>query len=176
MSQIMLLLHRSTKNHNLMKTKFFQILGVVAVSIISFSACETDACKDVNCGDNGTCVDGDCVCDSGYEGVNCQTEERAKFIGSYSVTEACTSGNYSYSMTITTSSTGVDKIVAQNFGDYSVDLIGTVDGSSVSFANQTVGGGTFSATGQISGSILTISYTVTAGSSNDSCTITATKQ
>jgi hypothetical protein len=179
MSQIMLLLHRSTKNHNLMKTKFFQILGVVAVSIISFSACETDACKDVNCGDNGTCVDGDCVCDSGYEGVNCQTEERAKFIGSYSVTEACTSGNYSYSMTIATSATGVDKVIAQNFGGYPtpIDLVGTVDGSSISFGTQSVGGGSFTANnGQISGSILTLSYTVTAGSSNDSCTITATKQ
>ncbi|MCF8258204.1 MAG: hypothetical protein K9J06_11655 [Flavobacteriales bacterium] len=159
-----------------MKTNLFQILGVVAIGVMSFSACETDACKDVNCGTNGTCVDGDCVCDTGYEGVSCQTEERTKFIGSYSVTEACTSGNYTYSLTVTTSATGVDKIVAQNFGDYGVDLVGTVDGSNVTFANQTVGGGTFSATGQLTGSILTISYTVTAGSSTDSCTITATKQ
>lgn len=159
-----------------MKIKFLQILGVAAIAAFSFSSCETDACKDVDCGEYGTCVDGDCVCDTGYEGVNCDTQERTKFVAGYSVSESCTSGNYTYSVTVTTSTTGVDKIIVTNFGDYGIDVVGTVDGSSVTFANQTLSGLTLSGSGQLSGNILTITYTISQGSATDSCTMTCTKQ
>jgi len=36
------------------------------------SGCK-DECEDLNCGPNGTCVDGTCECDQGYSGANCQT-------------------------------------------------------------------------------------------------------
>ncbi len=35
-------------------------------------ACK-DACDDIDCGVNGTCVDGTCICDDGFLGINCQT-------------------------------------------------------------------------------------------------------
>lgn len=159
-----------------MKTRILQILGVAAIATIGMTSCEVDACKDVECGDNGTCVDGDCQCDTGYEGTDCDTEERAKFIGTYNVTEACTSGNYTYSITTATSASGITTIIISNFGDYGVNVTATVNGSNLTIANQTVGGGTFSGTGQISGNILTITYNVTAGTSTDDCTMTCTKQ
>jgi hypothetical protein len=163
-----------------MKTKFFQILGVVAVSVISFNSCTTDACKDVDCGLNGECVDGDCVCDAGYEGVNCETEERAKFIAAYSVSESCTSGNYTYNITAATSATNISSIVVSNFGDYGVSVTGTVDGSTLTFASQSVtisgSAASISGSGQLSGSILTITYTIVAGTESDTCTMTCTKQ
>lgn len=159
-----------------MKTRLLQILGVAAIATVGMVSCETDACQDVDCGANGTCVEGDCVCDTGYEGVNCETEERAEFLASYSVSESCTSGNYTYNITVSTSSTGVNKIVVQNFGDYGVDIVGTVEGNSVTFASQQAGGGSFQGSGQISGNILTITYSVTAGTSTDDCTMTCTKQ
>jgi hypothetical protein len=159
-----------------MKTRFFQILGVVAIATVGITSCETDACKDVDCGLNGTCVDGDCVCDAGYEGVDCDTEERAKFLGTYNVSESCTSGNYTYSVTVSTSSSSVASIIISNFGDYGVNVTGTVSGSAVTIASQSVGGGQFQGSGQISGNIMTITYTVTAGTSTDSCTMTCTKQ
>ena len=141
--------------------------------------CATDYCAELTC-ENGTEVAAsggcDCVCDAGYEGVSCDTEERAEFIGTYNVTEACTSGNYTYSITVTTSSTGVTSIIINNFGDYNVNVIATVSGDNLTIANQTVGGGTFSGSGQINGSILTITYNVTAGTSSDDCTMTCTKQ
>ncbi len=159
-----------------MKTRILQILGVAAVATIGMVSCTTDACKDVDCGLYGTCVEGDCVCDTGYEGVNCDTEERADFIGTYNVTEACTSGNYTYAITVTTSATGVTSVIITNFGDYGVNVNATVNGDNLTIASQTVGGGTFSGTGQISGNILTITYNVTAGTSTDDCTMTCTKQ
>lgn len=159
-----------------MKTRILQILGVAAIATIGMTSCEVDACKDVDCGLYGECVDGDCVCDAGYEGVDCDTQERAKFISTYSVSESCTSGNYTYSITITNSSTDVTKVIIGNFGDFGVDIVATVSGSGLTIANQTVGGGTFSGSGQLSGNILTLTYTVTAGTDSDSCTMTCTKQ
>ncbi len=38
---------------------------------------------------NGLCVDGDCICNVGYEGVDCATAYNAKFSGNYSLTETC---------------------------------------------------------------------------------------
>jgi len=163
-----------------MKTNLFQILGVVAIGVLSFNSCTTDACKDVVCGQYGECVDGDCVCDTGYEGVNCATEERAKFIAAYSVSESCTSGNYSYNITSATSATNVSTIVISNFGDYGVSVTATVAGSSLTIANQSVtisgAAASFSGSGQLSGNILTITYTIAVGTDSDTCTMTCTKQ
>lgn len=159
-----------------MKTRILQILGVAAIATMGMTSCDTDACADVDCGEYGTCLEGDCVCDAGYEGVNCDTQERAEFIGTYNVNESCTSGSYTYSITVTESSTGVAAIIITNFGDYGVNVAGTVNGNNVTIASQTLGGGTFSGSGQISGNILTLTYNVTAGTSTDDCTMTCTKQ
>lgn len=159
----------------------FFAAGIAAVTF-SISSCTVDPCKDVSCGANGECVDGNCVCDAGYEGSTCATEQRAKFLGQYSVSEACTSGNYTYNVSVNTSSTGVSNIIVTNFGDYSVSVNGTVnsDGSSITFANQqvTIQGtaATVQGTGQITGNILTITYTISAGGQSDTCTMTCTKQ
>jgi hypothetical protein len=32
-----------------------------------------DPCQDVECGENGSCVDGGCICEAGYSGDNCAT-------------------------------------------------------------------------------------------------------
>jgi hypothetical protein len=33
-----------------------------------------DKCLDVDCGKNGTCMDGDCLCDVGYDGNRCERD------------------------------------------------------------------------------------------------------
>ena len=160
-----------------LKTRILQILGVAAIATMGMTSCDTDACADVECGDYGTCLEGDCVCDAGFEGTDCATLSRAEFLASYTVSESCTSGNYTYNVTVSTSATGMDKVVVQNFGDYGVDLVGTVDGNSVTFASQSGGStATFSGSGQIAGTILSITYTVTDGTDSDSCIMTCTKQ
>lgn len=147
--------------------------------------CEVDDCAALGCV-NGTAVLGvggcSCECDPGYEGTTCDTEQRAKFTGSYTVNEACNSGNYSYNVSVTTGSASVSTIIISNFGDYGVNVTGTVntDGTGLTIASQqvTIGGSaaTFSGTGQISGNILTISYTISSGGQSDTCTMTCTKQ
>jgi len=44
----------------------------------------SDPCDDVNCGTNGTCDEGTCICKEGFEGELCETEVREKFIGTFS--------------------------------------------------------------------------------------------
>jgi hypothetical protein len=144
-----------------MKTNLFQILGVVAIGVLSFNSCTTDACKDVNCGQYGTCLDGDCVCDTGYEGVNCQTEERAKFVATYvgTIGIACPvtgDGNLTnQTITISNSSVSVSKITINIAGNFT--LTATVAGTSLTIDNSSQGGFNYSGTGSVNGNNLTIS-------------------
>lgn len=57
-------------------------LFVGLFGMMSIASCSKDACADVSCG-NGTCDNGTCLCDAGYEGSNCSTEMRTKFLGTY---------------------------------------------------------------------------------------------
>ena len=110
------------------------------------------------------------VCDAGFEGSDCKTEMRAKFLSSnYSVTEIATvSGSFGpYNASITSSSTDVKKIFFNNFGDFTANIteVGTVDATnSVTIAAQTVSGYTINGSGTMSGTTLTISYSVSAAS------------
>lgn len=179
---------------------------ILLLVIVAVTGCyypqNLQTCSDnTDCLNNGICIEGvcecefqtftcnttnadivlqadscQCVCYNGYEGVNCDTEERADFIGTYNVTEVCSSGNYAYSITVTTSGAGISSIIVTNFGDYNINLSGTVSGDNVTFASQTIGGGTFSGVGRIYGNILTITYNVTSGTASDNCTMTCTKQ
>lgn len=49
-------------------TKIISLLALVAVLAIGCG----DECDDINCGANGTCVDGTCQCDEGFSGSNCE--------------------------------------------------------------------------------------------------------
>jgi hypothetical protein len=76
-----------------MKKNWFWLFSLVlTASALTFTACETDPCKDVDCGANGTCFDGACVCDVGYEQDaegKCTVETRTKFTGNWRVNEEC---------------------------------------------------------------------------------------
>ena len=128
----------------------------------------------------GTCDEGTCLCATGYEGTNCETEIRAKFLGSYNVSESCQSGNYTFSMSVTSSSTGVSNIIINNFYGIGISVSATINGNSVTIPNQTINDQglalTISGSGQLSGNILTLTYNISAGADSDSCTATCTKQ
>jgi len=104
---------------------------------------------------------------------------RSNYPGSYNVSSTCTSGNTTYSSTITTSGTSSDGIIIGNFGDASLNVNATVSGHSITIPSQTpIAGVTVSGSGTFNGKaiVLTISYTATSGLGTDSCTDTFTKQ
>ena len=124
-----------------MSKKLFFLPALLLGAMLMFApACgDSDPCKDVKCGDNGTCFEGACVCDPGYEqGTTglCDTESRVKFYGDYNVTETC-SPNSSYSSRITAVS-DVSKINISNFGDSNQNVTATVDGNTFTVASQTI--------------------------------------
>lgn len=154
-------------------------LTVVTLALIS---CKKDPCADVSCLNGGTCNDGTCTCAAGYEGTDCSTEQRTKFLGTYTVNEACASGNYNYTFTSTSSSAGVTRILLNNFAAVDGSTVSaTVSGTSLNIAQQnfTVSGQNWGivGSGQLNGNLLTITYTLTfPDNSTDGCTATCTKQ
>lgn len=58
-----------------------KIYALLVFLLLLASSCK-DPCKDVNCND-GVCLEGTCLCDDGFEGENCDKEERDKFVGTW---------------------------------------------------------------------------------------------
>jgi hypothetical protein len=158
-----------------MKNRILKILGVAAVATIGMVSCTTDACKDVECGVYGTCVEGDCICELGYSGSDCATVVRDAFIGSGNVNETCTTSTDTYAVTIT-AGTGITDIVISNLYDAGLTVNGTINADgSVTIPSQTFGTGTISGSATISGTApndtLNISFELIIGGDTDSCTV-----
>ncbi len=58
------------------------VLGVFYVAM-STTSCSKDACKGVTCLNQGMCSGGQCTCDSGVGGLNCETVYRLLYKNSY---------------------------------------------------------------------------------------------
>jgi hypothetical protein len=56
-------------------------------TVITYSACNQDKCKSIACSNSGVCTDGKCNCLSGYEGPQCETINRTRYLGPWIVTE-----------------------------------------------------------------------------------------
>ena len=144
---------------NLLKAlSFAAVVGLFATS------CTPDPCKDVVCNNGGTCVDGSCVCATGYEGTNCDTEVRTKAIGTWTVADSCSnSGTASYTVTVVTSTGGISEVKITNFwGTFTNQVVATVSGSTVTIARQQPDNDNFyvEGTGTVSGNTITWSYTI----------------
>jgi hypothetical protein len=164
-----------------MKKSLLSFLAGAAIFAVSLSSCTSDPCKDVNCGTNGTCVEGTCSCDAGYEGTNCGTEVRTKFLGTYTVAEDCSaSAASSYIATITADATSIQKVKITNFwGLFNGQVSATVEGNNISIARQAPDSDGYYVvgTGVIAGTVITWNYTVTdetdpANILSDNCTTT----
>lgn len=50
-----------------------KIYALLVLLVVLASSCK-DPCDDVTCNGNGVCLDGTCLCDDGFEGVNCEKD------------------------------------------------------------------------------------------------------
>ena len=153
-----------------MNKKLVYLLTLLVSVTLFLSACgETDPCKDVECGVNGTCFEGACVCNQGYEGSDCLTEWSAKFVSDYSGKSSCLDPLETYQGDIERVS-GTE-IRINEFGAYSgpnnikatVGLANASDDSALALTITNYNDGfnrTFNGTGVLSGRVLTITYTV----------------
>jgi hypothetical protein len=136
-----------------MSKKLFLLTAILGAFILFTPACG-DKCDTTKCG-NGTCLDGTCECDAGYEkdkDGNCNVETRTKLIGTFGTSEQCTGDPSAFPYDITIQAgTNVQDIKIFNFYDSftSSAVNATVNGTTITIPSQTpVAGGTL----QVSGS------------------------
>lgn len=121
------------------------------------------------------------VCDEGFEGSDCKTEWRTKFLGTYAFADICPSGNYTGTASISVSSNNNVTILITNFGG--IGAAAVVNGTLVESNKVTITSGTAnqytvnSASGTINNNIINWTYSLTDPSNqSESCTSTWTKQ
>ncbi len=160
----------------------FSFLSAIAfATVMFFNSCESDPCKDVACLNGGTCISGTCDCATGYEGTDCSTESRTKFLGTWTANDGCSSsGNSSYIVTISNGATVTDLNITNFWDAFTNSVKATVTGNTINIASQEPDNDNFFVSGQgsITGNTITWSYTIdgsAAGSGVDVCTSSWTK-
>ena len=171
-----------------MSKKLFFLPALLLGAFLMFApACgDSDPCKDVDCGANGTCFEGECVCNEGFEGSACADEWTTKFIATYDGEDDCTipAPPASYEYTQKVSRVSATKILIEDLGGTVFDVEATVSKSLASdlSANNitidyTTGGRTFKGSGVFSGTKVTGDYEISSGGVvTDKCTFTWTKK
>lgn len=90
-----------------MKNLKFGFLALALTTIFAVGC--SDPCKDVEC-NFGTCVEGECACNPGYEGTNCDEAFNAKYAGSYTNAETCDSSTSGPNYDIQINASGTDPL------------------------------------------------------------------
>ena len=94
-------------------------LTVSAFGAVLYTSCTKDECKDVVCQNGGTCSEGTCTCSTGYEGTNCETASRTKFIKTWTASdkEATTTTTLPTYTSGIIGGTGITEIKISKFSD-----------------------------------------------------------
>jgi hypothetical protein len=115
------------------------------------------------------------TCDEGYEGSDCKTEIRTKFLVNNAVVADGCAGS-GYNMSITAKQSAITYIVFSNLGNYSTPAVveAQVDGNSLSATSFVdAAGRKFTVDGSLSGNTLTVHYTVVyTDNTSETCTAT----
>jgi len=121
--------------------------------------CKPDACHDTACV-HGTCESGSCHCENGFEGVNCEIEQRLSFVGSYAVSETCDQGSFHYTLFIEADTEEATELTLYNLGDFGFEAVAQLNGNTIEIHDVDVNGATLNAIGELTGELLTIDYTL----------------
>jgi hypothetical protein len=157
---------------------FFFPVALFAALLLFAPACgEVDPCKDVECGANGSCFEGECVCNVGFEGTACADEWAAKFLGSYLGSDVVTRstvvpsnvGTYKLNKPAVISKKTGTRISIANFGgfdslveaDISLETASATSANKITINFTDPTGRKFAGTGTYSARAIKGSYTVT---------------
>lgn len=112
-----------------------KLLFVLTLATGFFISSCSDPCKDITCSEVGTCDDGTCTCDTGYTGDNCETEIRAKFIGTW-FSDAFTCDGFTESETFfVVAGTNISEVLLSRSADPSTLITGTVNDNVVTITD-----------------------------------------
>ncbi|MBK8967762.1 MAG: hypothetical protein IPM36_14060 [Lewinellaceae bacterium] len=147
---------------------------------LALACAKKDACKDVDCGVNGTCLEGVCDCNDGYEGAACAEEWSAKFPGEYLGIDVCPSGTVPLNQNQPAKITRISETEVQifNLGSFQSTLTATVKMATatsttaevLNFDDTDIQGRKFVGSATLSGNKLIGSYMVTYTNGNsESC-------
>ncbi|PZF73248.1 hypothetical protein [Taibaiella soli] len=136
-------------------------LTVAAFSAVTFTSCSKD--------DSGCAV--------GYEGSDCKTLSRDKFVGTYVGTEQCTTGTDNYSITIAANSDAIKLTMSNIYNNGNPVLVATctMTGTNTFTFDNTQSGISFKGNGTLNGNQLVVAYQVNDGGTTNSCTYTGNK-
>ena len=125
-----------------MKTSLKTILISAFVTFSTFLSivyisCNRDKCKTIVCAHGGVCNSGSCICPSGYQGSNCETLSRNKFLGNWNVFEKGTrTAAAQYPVTIETGNLPTDVIIKNFYNYFKTNIRGYVTNDTLYIPNQ----------------------------------------
>ena len=106
------------------------------------------------------------VCDPGFEGSDCKTEIRSKYVGTYTASGTDNQGGTytNWTVILSNSSTNVLGIII-NLQNASISLNATIadEGGSYTIASQNVGGFTYTGTGTLTSNAMTLQLNEVGG-------------
>ncbi len=89
-----------------------------AFGAVTYTACTEDKCKAIVCANGSVCKDGACICPSGYEGAQCETVNRERFLDNWVVVEDGTiSAPANYTVSVERGS-AITEVAIKNFRNY----------------------------------------------------------
>jgi len=130
----------------LMKARFKTILlsalgALTAFTAVTSSSCSEDKCKAIVCAYGGVCTDGQCLCPSGYEGPQCETITRTRYLGIWNITEDGTYSNAAQYSIAVEKGPNLSEVRIKNFRNLFVDEVQAfVKGDTITIPNQTING------------------------------------
>lgn len=126
-----------------MKTLVFSALATLTLFLsVLYTGCEPDKCKNVTCAYAGVCKDGNCICQTGYEGLHCETIMRDKFKGIWNVNEDGTlTGAAQYTVSIE-DGPKINEVVIKNFQNtFTENVLAVVYRDTLTIPSQTFSNG-----------------------------------
>ena len=147
-----------------MKTPFKTILISALATFsafisVAYLSCNRDKCKTIVCANGGVCNGGACICPSGYEGSNCETVSRFKFLGNWSVFEkGSITPTQQYPINIKEGANITDVLIYNFYNFFLTPVKGYVTADTLYIPNQQYQGKVLVGQGVISTSVTYVQY------------------